>query len=249
MGLVHESGNVAYSDGLLRVVDGTGWMLADEVDPRPYWEYLGEAVEPWSYLKSPYFKPLGYPEGLYRVGPLARLNVVERLGTPAADAELLAYRERLGRYPSSSFHYHQARLIEILHCVDTIEQILSGHDILDSHVRARAEINRNEGVGVSEAPRGMLIHHYRVDDNGLVQWANLVIATGHNNLAMNHGVAQVARHYVHGDHVEQGMLNRVEAVIRCFDPCLSCSTHAVGQMPMQVDIRAADGSLVRRVQR
>lgn len=95
----------------------------------------------------------------------------------------------------------------------------------------------------------MLIHHYRVDDNGLMQWANLVIATGHNNLAMNHGVAQVARHYVHGDKVEPGMLNRVEAVIRCFDPCLSCSTHAIGQMPMQVEIRAADGSLVRKVQR
>ncbi len=249
MGLVHQTGNAAYSDGLLRVVDSKGWMLANEVDPRPYWEYLGEAVEPWSFLKSPYFKPLGYPEGLYRVGPLARLNVVERLGTSAADAELAEYRQRLGRYPSSSFHFHQARLIEILHCIDMIEQILYRPDILDSHVRARAQINRTEGVGVSEAPRGMLIHHYRVDDDGLMQWANLVIATGHNNLAMNHGVAQVARHYVHGDKVEPGMLNRVEAVIRCFDPCLSCSTHAIGEMPMQIEIRAADGSLVRKVQR
>jgi NAD-reducing hydrogenase large subunit len=249
MGLVHENGIAAYSDGRLRVVDGTGWVLADEVDARSYWDYLGEAVEPWSYLKSSYFKPLGYPAGIYRVGPLARLNVVERLGTPAADAELAEYRERLGRYPSSSFHYHYARLIEILHCIDMIGEILSAPDILDTHVRAKAQINRNEGVGVAEAPRGVLIHHYKVDDDGLVQWANLVIATGHNNLAMNRSVAQVARHYVKGPDVKEGMLNRVEAVIRCYDPCLSCSTHAIGQMPLLVDIRDASGELLRQVSR
>ena len=249
MGLVHESGNAAYSDGLLRVVDGNGWVLADGVDPRSYWDYLGETVEPWSYLKSTYFKPLGYPAGIYRVGPLARLNVVERLGTLAADAELAEYRERLGRYPSSSFHYHYARLIEIVHCIDMIDEILSDPDILNPHVRARAQVNRNEGVGVSEAPRGVLIHHYRVDDDGVVQWVNLVIATGHNNLAMNRSVLQTARHYVHGAEVKEGMLNRVEAVIRCYDPCLSCSTHAVGQMPLTVDIRDAEGALIRQVSR
>ncbi|MGA9112821.1 MAG: Ni/Fe hydrogenase subunit alpha [Candidatus Dormiibacterota bacterium] len=249
MGLVHESGNAAYSDGLLRVVDGNGWVLADGVDPRSYWDYLGETVEPWSYLKSTYFKPLGYPAGIYRVGPLARLNVVERLGTLAADAELAEYRERLGRYPSSSFHYHYARLIEIVHCIDMIDEILSDPDILNPHVRARAQVNRNEGVGVSEAPRGVLIHHYRVDDDGLVQWVNLVIATGHNNLAMNRSVLQTARHYVHGADVKEGMLNRVEAVIRCYDPCLSCSTHAVGQMPLLVDIRDVEGALIRQVSR
>ena len=154
MGLVHESGNAAYSDGELRVVDGDGWVLADRVDPRPYWDYLGEAVEPWSYLKSTYYKPLGYPDGIYRVGPLARLNVVDQLGTPAADAELAEYRERLGRYPTSSFQYHWARLIEIVHCIDMIEEILSDPDILGPDVRARASVNRQEGVGrVRGAPR------------------------------------------------------------------------------------------------
>jgi NAD-reducing hydrogenase large subunit len=249
MGLVHEGGNAAYSDGLLRVVDSSGWVMADGVDPTAYGDYLGETVEPWSYLKSTYFKPLGYPAGIYRVGPLARLNVAERLGTPAADAELAEYRERLGRYPSSSFHYHYARLIEIVHCIDVIDEILSRPDVLSPHVRARAQINRNEGVGVSEAPRGVLIHHYKVDDDGLVEWVNLVIATGHNNLAMNRSVLQTARHYIKGDQVKEGMLNRVEAVIRCYDPCLSCSTHAVGQMPLQVDIRDAEGSLLRQVSR
>ena len=134
MGLVHHNGNAAYSDGELRMVGSDGEMVLDRVDPRPYWEYFGEAVEPWTYLKFPYYKPQGYPGGMYRVGPLARLNVVDQMGSPAADTELAEFRARLGRYPSSSFHYHWARLIEILHCVDTIEQILSEPDILDQDV-------------------------------------------------------------------------------------------------------------------
>ncbi len=247
MGLVHETGNAAYSDGSLRVVDARGRLLVDGADPRRYWEYLGEAVEPWSYLKFPYFLPLGYPEGMYRVGPLARLNVVDQLGTPEADAELAEYRARLGRYPSSSFHYHYARLIEVVHCIDMIEEILLSPEVLDHHVRAMAAVNNYEGVGVAEAPRGLLVHHYRVDEDGLVRWANLVIATGHNNLAMNRGALQVARHYIKGEQVQEGMLNRLEAVIRAFDPCLSCSTHAMGQMPLVVDIVSPDGGLVRQV--
>ncbi|HXW82225.1 MAG TPA: Ni/Fe hydrogenase subunit alpha [Acidimicrobiales bacterium] len=249
MGLVHESGNAAYSDGELRVIDGEGRVLLDRANPRPYWEYIGEAVEPWSYLKSTYFKSLGYPAGMYRVGPLARLNVVDQLGTPRADHELYEYRGRLGRYPSSSFQYHWARLIEVVHCIDMIEDLLSEPDILGEDVRARAAINSREGVGVSEAPRGTLFHHYRVDENGTVQWVNLVIATGHNNLAMNRSVLQVARHYIRGGSVREGALNRVEAVIRAYDPCLSCSTHAVGQMPLQIDVVGSDGQLVQRISR
>jgi NAD-reducing hydrogenase large subunit len=249
MGLVHASGNAAYSDGDLRIVDGKGHRVLDDGDPKLYWDYFGEAVEEWSYLKSPYYKPMGYPDGMYRVGPLARLNVVDQLGTEAADVELSEYRMRLGRYPSSSFHYHWARLIEILHCIDMIEEILSDPSILGTDVRSRAAINRHEGVGVSEAPRGTLFHHYRVDEDGVVQWVNLIIATGHNNLAMNRSVLQVARQYVKGTDVKEGALNRVEAVIRTYDPCLSCSTHALGQMPMEVDIVGPDGSLQRRLTR
>jgi NAD-reducing hydrogenase large subunit len=249
MGLVHETGNAAYSDGELRVIDSDGQILMDRANPRPYWDYIGEAVEPWSYLKSTYYKPLGYPAGLYRVGPLARLNVVDQLGTPRADRELSEYRQRLGRYPSSSFQYHWARLIEVLHCIDMVESLLSDPDILGEDVRARAAINSREGVGVSEAPRGTLFHHYRVDENGIVQWVNLVIATGHNNLAMNQAVLQVARHYVQGRDIKEGALNRVEAVIRAYDPCLSCSTHAVGQMPLEINVLGSDGQLVRRISR
>ena len=249
MGLVGPDGTVEHYDGTLRVVGADGAVLADRPDPRPYWEYLGEAVEPWSYLKSAYWKDLGYPDGVYRVGPLARLNVADRLGTPRADEELEEFRGRLGRTPGSSFHYHQARLIEILSCLERLEALLRGPDICSPQVRSHAGINRDEGIGVAEAPRGTLLHHYRVDRDGIVQWANLVIATGHNNLAMNKSVAQVARHYVKADRLTEPMLNRVEAVIRCYDPCLSCSTHAIGQMPLQLRLLAPDGTVLDQLQR
>jgi NAD-reducing hydrogenase large subunit len=249
MGLVDRDGTVDHYGGLLRVMDADGGYLADRIDPRTYQDYLGESVEPWSYLKSTYWKALGYPEGVYRVGPLARLIVADQLGTPRADAELGRFRERLGRVPSSSFHYHYARLIDTLNAAERIERLLRGSDILSPRVRSMAGINANEGIGVSEAPRGTLIHHYRVDDDGLVQWANLIIATGHNNLAMNQGVTQVAREYVKSAHLTEGMLNRVEAVIRCFDPCLSCSTHALGEMALHLQLVAPDGTVIEDLRR
>ncbi|HSM34354.1 MAG TPA: Ni/Fe hydrogenase subunit alpha [Anaerolineae bacterium] len=249
MGLVDRQGNVDHYGGWLRVVDADGKALADRVDPHDFNDYIGEAVEPWSYLKSTYWKPMGYPDGIYRVGPLARLNVAEATGTPRADEELQKFRWRVGRVAGSSFHYHYARLIDTLHAVEKIEQILRGPDILSRHVRATAGINRNEGIGVSEAPRGTLMHHYKVDDNGLVEWANLVIATGHNNMAMNRSVQQVARHHVKGEKIEEPMLNRVEAVIRCYDPCLSCSTHALGDMALDIQLLSPAGEVLDRVRR
>lgn len=249
MALVGPAGEVEHYDGRLRVIDADGNRLADDVAPRPYWNYLGEAVEPWSYLKSAYWAGLGYPDGVYRVGALARVNVADRMGTPLADEALTAFRARLGRVPSSSFHYHQARLIDTLHCLEKLQELLRGPDILSPRVRAHAGINAGEGVGVAEAPRGTLIHHYRVDDDGLVQWVNLLIATGHNNMAMNKGVLQVARHYVRGDRLTEPMLNRVEAVIRCYDPCLSCSTHAFGQMPLHIRLVGPTGAVLDELHR
>ncbi len=249
MGLVDEKGNVDHYGGDLRIVDADGSALVDRLDPRQFNDYIGEAVEPWSYLKSTYYKPMGYPDGIYRVGPLARLNVAEATGTPRADEELQKFRWRVGRVAGSSFHYHYARLIDILHCIEKIEQLLRGPDIMSTHVTATAGINRNEGIGVSEAPRGTLMHHYKVDDDGLVEWANLVIATGHNNMAMNRSVQQVARHYVKGDKIEEPMLNRVEAVIRCYDPCLSCSTHSLGDMALDIQLLSSEGEIVDRVKR
>lgn len=249
MGLVNDRGLADYYDGCLRVIDSEGNVIAGELDPAHYADYIGEAVEPFTYMKFPYYKPLGYPGGTYRVGPLARLNLADRCDTPLADEEWQAFRAMSPRPVLSSFHYHYARLIEMLHAAETIEALLADKSILDKHVRATASVNNFEGVGVAEAPRGTLIHHYKVDENGLITWANLVIATGHNNAAMNRGILQTARHYVQGDQVKDGMLNRVEAVVRTFDPCLSCSTHAMGRMPLSIELRAPDGSLVREVRR
>ena len=186
---------------------------------------------------------------MYRVGPLARLNLCRRMGTPAADQELVEFRQRGGGTPNSSFFYHYARLVEIVACLERIEQLLDDPDVVSAHFRARAEVNRLEGVGVSEAPRGTLFHHYRVDAHGLIRQVNLIIATGQNNLAMNRAVAQIARRYIRGPKVPEGMLNRVEAGIRAFDPCLSCSTHALGGMPLRVRLIGPGGELLDEVRR
>ncbi len=248
MSLVNDDDTATFYDGRLRIVDHTGKMLV-EFDPRDYADYIGEYVDDSSFLKPTYYKPLGPSDGLYRVGTLARAIIIDRFGTPRADEELAEFRARFGRAPASSFHFHQTRLIEILHGIEAIEALLREPDILSDRVTSRAQVNRNEGIGVAEAPRGTLIHHYVVDDAGIVQTANLVIATGHNASAMNASVLQVAKRYVHGPDIAEGMLNRVEAVIRCYDPCLSCSTHAVGQMPLHVTLLRADGSVLDEVTR
>lgn len=249
MGLVGEDGSWEHYGGHLRFTDSEGQIVADNLSEDDYQSFLGEAVEPWSYLKFPYYKPLGYPAGIYRVGPLARLNVCSQIGTEAADRALADLRARAGGVPTSSFLYHYARLIEILAALEKIQQLMDDPDILSSRVRAEAGVNQLEAIGVSEAPRGTLFHHYKVDENGLIQQVNLIIATGQNNLAMNQTVTQIAKQYIHGQEIPEGWLNRVEAGIRCFDPCLSCSTHAVGQMPLQVQLIAADGRVVDEVKR
>jgi NAD-reducing hydrogenase large subunit len=224
-------------------------VVAAGLDPARYSDYIGEKVESWSYLKSAYYKPEGFPDGIYRVGPLARLNVSDRCGTERADQELAEFHELQRTAVLSSFHYHQARLIEILYCVERLEELLNDSEILSKHVRALARPNALEGVGASEAPRGTLFHHYKIDEQGLIRWANLIIATGQNNLAMNRSVLQVAQRYVQGDKLTHGMLNRVEAVIRAYDPCLSCSTHAIGEMALRIQLLAADGNLLDEVAR
>jgi NAD-reducing hydrogenase large subunit len=247
MGLVSSDCGLEHYDGKLRIMDKYGAVAAECVNPLRYQEFIGEAVEPWSFMKFPYFKAIGYPDGAYRVGPLARLNVASHCGTPLADEELKDFKQ-LGKngVVQSTFHYHYARLVEVLFCLETAKSLLNNPQILSEHVASRAMVNNYEGVGVAEAPRGTLIHHYKVDQQGMITWNNMVIATEHNNIAYNLAVTQVAKKYVKAQHLQEGMLNRVEAVIRAFDPCLSCATHAVGEMALDVRLFDADGKLLDR---
>ena len=246
-GLVGPDGSLRLYDGNLRFIGPDGAMVADQVKPDDYATYIGEASLPDSYLKAPYYKPTGFPDGIYRVGPLARLNVADRCGTPEADKELDEYRGRLGRIVQSGFHYHYARLIEATYALERMKELLDDPAILGTKVRAHADVNNLEGIGVIEAPRGTLIHHYKVDDNGAIKWANLIVATGHNNLAIGRGILQVAKRFVDGNKIEEGALNRVSAVIRAYDPCLSCSSHAMGVVPMIVQLRGPGGELLDEV--
>jgi NAD-reducing hydrogenase large subunit len=249
MGLVAPDGTWEHHGGKLRFTDGGGNIIADQLDPQKYYEFIGESVQNSSYLKSPYYLPLGLSKGMYRVGPLARLNVCEQMGVPKADAELKNFKQMGRGAVTSSFLYHYARLIEILASLEYIERYLDDPDLFSANVRAEAGINSLRGVGVSEAPRGTLFHDYTVDANGLLQKVNLIVATGQNNLAMNRTVAQIAKHYVHGKDIPEPMLNRIEHGIRCYDPCLSCSTHAVGQMPLHVQLIAPDGTVLNELAR
>lgn len=247
LGMVSESGGLEYYDGRIRISDAEGNVVAEGLDPQRYFTYIGEAAEEFSYMKFPYYKPLGYPGGFYRVGPLARCNIATHAGTPLANRELREFKQRAaGGAVRQSFHYHLARLVEMLHSVERIEEICSEPGILDERVRAQAGQNRRVGVGASEAPRGTLFHHYEVDETGRMKRANLIIATGQNNLAMNKAVEQAAKRFVNPARLTEGMLNRVEAAIRCYDPCLSCSTHALGQMPLEVEVRDRRGLLLDR---
>ena len=246
-GMVDDGGGLQWYDGLLQFKDAGSKVVATDIRARDYAQFIGEAALKDSYLKAPYFKPIGYPAGVYRVGPLARLNVADACNTPAADRELAEFRQRCGAPAHSAFHYHYARLIELLHALEKIELLLNHPDILNPHVRSHAAVNCLEGVGMIEAPRGVLIHHYKVDETGAIKWVNLIVASGHNNLAINGSVAQVARRFVDGTQLKEGMLNRVSAVVRAYDPCLSCSTHADGTLCMVVRLIGPDGRLLDKI--
>lgn len=254
LSLANEAGTWENYDGFLRVVDADGTVVADRVEPADYRSIIGEAGRHDSYLKSPYFAPRVTPDddpaaGTYRVGPLARLNVSRTMGAPAADEALAAFRERAGGVANSSFFYHYARLIEILASTELMADLLADPAITGTRTRADAGINHRRAVGVSEAPRGTLFHEYTVDEHGLLTDVNMIIATGQNNLAMNATILQIAREWIEGPEIPEPILNRLEAGIRAFDPCLSCSTHAIGQMPLVVDLVGPDGATLCRVRR
>lgn len=251
VGMVGQNGELEYYGGNLRIMDSAGNIIDDNIDPREYYKHFGEASESWSYLKFPYYKPLGYPKGMYRVGPLARVNICDHIETPIAEKERKLFTKLTPRNEAvnNSFYFHYARLIELIFAVEKTEELLRDPAILGTHVRSKAEINRLEGVGASEAPRGTLFHHYWVDENGVLQKVNMLIATAQNNLAMNRTIRQIAMQFIDGKKITEPILNRIEAGIRCFDPCLSCSTHAAGDMPLEVQLLDSDGMILDALKR
>lgn len=247
-GLVDEQGHVNLYNGQMRIVDSAQNILAQFAND-DYLDFIGEHVEPWSYMKFPFYKDLGYPQGLYRVGPLGRVLASEGFSTPQAQEELDQFRQISAGHSGASLLYHYARLIEVLYALERAEALLQDGRICHTEVLAAGRPRNRQGIGIIEAPRGTLIHHYWVDETGAMEKANLIVATGHNNLAMNRSVTLVAKEYIHNGEVREGMLNRIEGAIRCYDPCLSCATHAVGQMPLLVQVRGTDGELLHQLRR
>ncbi len=251
MGLVDLEGGLQLYDGEIRVKDAQGNFVA-QFKPAHYLSHVAEHVEPWSFLKFPFYRKLGWPNGTYRVGPLGRLNVVDKIGTPMANEELKLFKQINGGKPvEGSLYYHYARLIELVYALERLAQLLDDPDIMSNDIRAypSAEKIPGQGVGVIEAPRGTLFHDYSTDENGLLTRANLIVATGNNNWAMHTASGLVAKAFVDGNNLSEGMLNRIEAAIRCYDPCLSCATHAMGKMPLEVTLIAADGTILDRISR
>jgi len=249
MGLVSPENGLELYDGAVRLKDSAGEQL-EKFDGQDYLDYISEHVESWSYLKFPYYKKMGWPAGVYRVGPLGRLNIAEKIHTPLADAELKLFKSLNNGHPvENTLYYHYARLIEALYAVEHGRVLLEDQDILSTDILNTCKDYRGEGIGVLEAPRGTLFHHYWADEDGRLQRVNLIVATGHNNWAMSKAVDSVAKTYITTSEIREGLLNRVEAAVRAHDPCLSCSTHAVGQMPIEIDVLDPDGSLRQTLRR
>jgi NAD-reducing hydrogenase large subunit len=247
LSLVRKDGALDFYHGALRAVDAAGKRILDDVDYRDYLTYIGEEVRPWSYMKFPYIKPRGKAEGWYRVGPLARLNTCTFIPTPLAQKEYEAFKAYTKGKPNNmSLHTHWARLIELLHSGEVIRDLLRDKDLLGDKLVKRGK-KAPEGVGLVEAPRGTLFHHYRVNDADQVTMANLIVSTTNNNEPMNRAVQWVAENVLSGKpEITEGMLNRVEVAIRAYDPCLSCATHALGRMPLAIELYGPDGALLDR---
>ncbi|RZI40049.1 Ni/Fe hydrogenase subunit alpha [Herbaspirillum sp. HC18] len=248
MSLVGKDGALDFYDGSLRVRDDKGAIMFDGVDYQGYESLIEEAVKPWSYMKFPHLKSIGAENGWYRVGPLSRIQNCDFIPTPLAEQE----RKEFIAYSDGPMHaplgYHWARMIELLHAAEVIRELLDDPDLLGGDLIATGK-RAHEGVGVIEAPRGTLIHHYRVNDDDLVTMCNLIVSTTHNNQAMNEAVRAVARQYLNGNEITERLLNHIEVAIRAFDPCLSCATHALGKMPLTAELMDAKGRLIHQLAR
>ena len=247
--LIREDGAMDLYHGNLRAVNAEGATIFDQVDYQGYYKYIAEEVRPWSYMKFPFIKTIGPENGWYRVGPLARINTCDFIDTPDAEAARKQFMAITDDKPNNlTMAYHWARMIELLHSVEKIRDLLDDPDLQGTDLMVKGE-RRGESVGLIEAPRGTLFHHYKVDENDQVTMANLIVSTTNNNTPMNLAVEGVAKKYLSGTEITEGLLNHVEVAIRAYDPCLSCATHALGKMPLEVELRDAAGELIDRKKR
>ncbi len=247
LSLVREDGAMDIYHGRLRAIDADGNKIIDDIDYQNYLDYISEEVRDWSYMKFPFITSIGPEKGWYRVGPLARVNACDFIDTPEAEAARKEFKDVTNGKPNNiSMAYHWTRMIEVLHSVEKIKELLHDPDLQKNDLMVTGD-RREEGVGLLEAPRGTLFHHYRVNKNDEIEMANLIVSTTSNNEPMNRAVRGVAADYLSGKpEITEGLLNHIEVVIRAYDPCLSCATHAMGQMPLIVELYDADGDLVDR---
>ena len=247
LGLTQPDGALELYHGGIRAKNEQGETILDHFDYCHYNDIIHEEVRSWTYMKFPYLLSLGMENGWYRVGPLARVNNCDYINTPLAEAARLEFKAHSGEaMVHSTLAFHWARLIETLHCAESIKELLHDPDIMGHDLVTQGE-RRFEGIGVIEAPRGTLFHHYQVDENDIVTKANLIVSTTSNNQAMNESVRQVAAEYLSGQELTEPLLNNLEVAIRAYDPCLSCATHAVGKMPLQLELLDAEGRLIDKL--
>jgi len=245
LSLVRKDGALDIYHGVIRAVDKDGNKILHDVDYQHYLDYIAEEVKSWSYMKFPFLRSIGKQDGWYRVGPLARLNTCDFIPTPLAQKEFELFKDYTNGKPNDmSMHMHWARLIETLHAAEMIKELLNDPDILEGE-RVRKGTKTIEGVGLIEAPRGTLFHHYRINKDDQIEMANLIVSTTNNNEPMNRAVEIVAKDHMNGHEViTEGMLNAVETAIRAYDPCLSCATHALGKMPLEISLYNSNEKLI-----
>jgi NAD-reducing hydrogenase large subunit len=245
LSLIRKDGAMDLYDGGLRAIDTDGNTIFDHVDNRQYLDYIREEVRNWSYMKFPFIRSIGPENGWYRVGPLARVNTADFIDTPEAEAARKEFMQVTAGKPNHlTLAYHWARMIEVLHSIEKIGQLLEDSDLQGTDLVVKGD-RRDEGIGILEAPRGTLFHHYKINENDQVTMCNLIVSTTSNNEPMNRAVQKVAEDHLSGKpEITEGMLNHIEVAIRAYDPCLSCATHAMGQMPLVVTLIDADGNVV-----
>ena len=244
LSLIRDDGAMDLYHGGIRMIDSEGNKVVDHFDYQNYHHIIAEEVRDWSYMKFPFLKELGTEKGWYRVGPLARVNTADFIDTPEAEAARKEFMAVTSGKPNNiSMAYHWARMIEVLHSAEKIRDLLNDNDLQGEDLVVKGE-RRSEGVGLIEAPRGTLFHHYRVNENDQVTMCNLIVSTTSNNVPMNLAVEGVAKKYLSGTEITEGLLNHVEVAIRAYDPCLSCATHALGKMPLTVSVVDHTGETV-----